>query len=253
MEQTLKYIPFTTIIVIFFFVCGGLYLLGYWGTFDVDISSLVTLSEIPKSFIMPCAVAHALFFSSFFVAPYLFNREHKSEPQLSQLEYVKRRKINMKKLHIGLFIYPIAFFICWCFFNEYPLFWVISAMALCYLLFFWCVYINTIQKLLPNKFANFYVTFIFIFTPILCFSIAKAKAVTVYNNKDIKYIAIIKNHIAIDTLANKDSMSLKFLGFLGDKVIASSLDNKRIVYLNQSSFEGVELKINGRGMYWPFF
>ena len=44
-----------------------------------------------------------------------------------------------------------------------------------------------------------------------------------------------------NNLATIDTVNFKFLGFIGDKFIASSLNNDRIVIMNQSDFEAVEL------------
>ena len=46
-----------------------------------------------------------------------------------------------------------------------------------------------------------------------------------------------------NTIMNKDS--LKLLGFLGNKFIVSSLDNKKNFVLNQSAFDVIELESKG--------
>lgn len=95
-----------------------------------------------------------------------------------------------------------------------------------------------LKRFLPYPYLRFYLCAILFYTPIMSFAIGKARGINVYTNKEIKYIS--------DTNINKsmsisDTIPLKLLGFLGDKFIVSSLDNKKIIVLNQSSFEGVML------------
>lgn len=61
MREIFKYLPLTTMFIIFLYCCGSLYLVAYWGTFEIDISNLVSLTEIPKSFIMPFFISNSLF------------------------------------------------------------------------------------------------------------------------------------------------------------------------------------------------
>ena len=61
---------------------------------------------------------------------------------------------------------------------------------------------------------------------------------SIYTNKDIMYINTINNKMASDIL---DTLSIKFCGFLGDKVIVSLLNNEKIIIINQSDFNGVIL------------
>lgn len=73
----------------------------------------------------------------------------------------------------------------------------------------------------------------------MSFCIGKSAALKIYTNKEIKCIII---NASMNTINKKDSASMKFLGFLGDKAIISSLDNKRIVFLNQSEINGFKLE-----------
>lgn len=73
----------------------------------------------------------------------------------------------------------------------------------------------------------------------MSFSIGKSKGLRVHKNIDIKYI----NAISIDTaLTINDNTRMKLLGFLGNKVIVSSLDNKKIIVLNQDKYDKIELE-----------
>jgi len=83
-----------------------------------------------------------------------------------------------------------------------------------------------------------YIGTLIITVPIFCVFTAKLSSLSIYNNNDIRYIKTINND---SNVSISDTLSLKLLGFLGDKVIVSSLDNKKIIVPNQSSFSRIEL------------
>ena len=53
MKEFFSKIPIVTISVVYLFICGTLYLFGYWSTFDFDITNYIELLDIPKSFVFP--------------------------------------------------------------------------------------------------------------------------------------------------------------------------------------------------------
>jgi len=73
------------------------------------------------------------------------------------------------------------------------------------------------------------------------FILGRVKAIYVYKNENIKYAKAIDNN---SISAISDSVPKKFLGFLGDKAIVSSLDNKTIIVLNQDKYDRIELTTN---------
>ena len=96
-----------------------------------------------------------------------------------------------------------------------------------------------LSRLFPNAFVRLYIGMFFIFTPISCFIKGKQESVIVYCNKSVPTIKTDATQMNTITVSTD---SLKSLGFLGDKFIISSLDNKRIFILNQSILNVVELK-----------
>jgi hypothetical protein len=43
----------STILVVYFTICGTLWHIGYWSTFDINILQYITASDIIKIFIIP--------------------------------------------------------------------------------------------------------------------------------------------------------------------------------------------------------
>lgn len=57
----LKNIPVTTILLTYLFICGILYLIGFWSTFNIDVFSLISIYDIPKNFAFPLLVSQGFF------------------------------------------------------------------------------------------------------------------------------------------------------------------------------------------------
>ena len=53
MKDWFDKVSFTTVVIVYLFVCGGLYIIGYWGEFFLDITPFISIADIPKSFILP--------------------------------------------------------------------------------------------------------------------------------------------------------------------------------------------------------
>lgn len=77
-----------------------------------------------------------------------------------------------------------------------------------------------------------------IYCPVFTFISGKMISLEIYNNKSAKRIAIETKEINNNST---DTLALKFLGFLGDKFIISSLNNKRVFVLNQSAYDMIEI------------
>ncbi|MEO9021057.1 MAG: hypothetical protein ABI237_07595 [Ginsengibacter sp.] len=243
LEKIIKYIPITTAIILYLFLCGGLYLIGYWTTFDVDILGLVSISEIPKSFILPFAISVGLaLFIMFVFFLFLYNKDLDSLILFKIFDKipVRAKKIFIYKIDFWLITFPILIYVLLSSIRNSEIFWIVSGFIMLLI-----ITLKTISLLysVHNYSFNIITAFIFIsitFTPVTSLILGKASSLVVYNNKKVTYIKNIINNNNKDILAQKDSLSFKSLGFLGDKFIISSLDNKEIIILNQSSIEQID-------------
>ena len=101
---------------------------------------------------------------------------------------------------------------------------------------------QAVKKAIPYRLIRIYFCCFMIYTPVMSFVLGKTKAIDIYNNDvEIRYTTAISSTNMTITSAIKDTSSLKLLGFLGSKIIVSSLDNKRILILNESTFKVVEI------------
>lgn len=247
MNNFIKSVSSTTILIAYFFTCGSLYLIGYWSNFNIDISSFVAIWDVPKVFVFPFVVATALaLFYQLLI--YLMHSDMdarfiKSRRGLNVILLKKKgfgwlllRQLLFTTFFLELLIGFVPLF--YLLFKDKYLFWSISCIIVC------IVVINRlkrkiyIRRCFSSRAMMHIVITTSIVTPAFSFGYAKVKGMKVYNNTDIMYIMKLNkntNSIISDTIRNK------FLGFLGDKAIISSLDNEKIIVLNQDDFSGFEL------------
>jgi hypothetical protein len=235
-----KHIPLTTIIVSYFFICGGLYLIGFWATFNIDITNFVSLADIPKSFIVPFVVSQGFVLLNAATNTLATSEEIDNNPKEKKWEPNRWKRV-LKWFVTADFILLLGIIIIVNFHSKYklvPNYWLTSAVAFSYLLAFKVMTYNKIKELVQYYHLRLYLVSTIISIPFLSFAIGKSNSLKVYNNSEIKYITITKE---ANQNTKSDSSSLKFLGFLGDKLIGASLDNKKIIFINQSSFDRVQL------------
>lgn len=232
LKTLFTYLPVTTIIIIYLYLCGTLYLIGFWSTFDIDISNLVGLADIPKSFIYPFILSNLLFLIQVVVS------------EMTSKEVAKGAFVptpyNWRKFIIDMILYAGAILVATQYSNhKYSTgYWSIACLFFLLLLAYKFGRAPLVNKYLPSHNLKYYTGTIIITVPIFCILTAKLASISIYNNSDIKYAKIMSND---NNRSINDTLSFKLLGFLGDKFIISSLDNKKIQVLNQSSFDGVEL------------
>lgn len=243
LQNITRHIPLTTIIVSYFFICGGLYLIGFWTTFNVDIANLVSITDIPKSFIFPFVISQGFYGFNMLINIVTANSFRDANEEL-QPPNSRKKPFWKKALYIlisldFIILYSSLFIINYYFrYKLTPEYWLISSGVLIFLLSFKFDNFSSLKKLIPYYNLRMYIVNTAISVPLLSFAIGKSNSLKTYNNKEIRYVKIISEPTH---KGNTDSSPLKFIGFLGDKLIASSLDNKKLVFINQSSFDQVQL------------
>ena len=207
--------------------------MGFWGTFDVDAFSLVQIWDIPKNFIASFMLSGGVIMA--FVLSMVF--------YINKPKYEKRNSpasFNATKYRRILFVLSLlaAFILYW--FHKYNIwYWVISSIVLAYLLVSQIIKMPSYINIVNNYFLRLYVTILVVVTIALCFVVAKYRALGIYLNNDIQIINIDATKINRNISSNTQ---LKLLGFLGDKLIVSSLDNKNIIVLKQDAFDAIGLQ-----------
>lgn len=247
----LEKLPLTTILIAYFFICGGLYLIGFWTTFKIDITPFVSLTDIPKSFVLPFVLSQGLFLFHLLTNMLSTTLYKDNIPDETNQPTKPKRKIWLRILLATihpdtLFSFAVAFIIFYSHdHRNETMYWYLSSMIVGAYLIYKFMTINYVKTKIPYFSLRLYAGYILCLLPIFCFSTGKILAVNIYNNKDIMYISKISdNNQSPNTDTNLSYLSthsFKLIGFLGDKLVISSLTNDKIVFINQSTFSTVEL------------
>lgn len=234
MKEYIKTIPLTTIILLYLFFCGGLYLIGYWETFDLKMQEWVSIWEIPKSSIYPLAISIAVFLSVKLTF-YTIKKAYKITVETNR---TKRKSGFLTILHAFSFILIIALY------NSFKysfIYWIISIFWMFLPLSVIIIDYLTRYEIVQQNREFFKATFsLIMITPFITFLLGKANGIEVYNNSKIN---IVNKKIIANISDTSQISSIKFLGSLGDKFIVSDLSNKKIFVINQSDGMGIEIQI----------
>lgn len=236
-KSILTHLPITSLIIIYLFISGGVYLVGFWGTFNVEAFSLIEIWDIPKNFIAPFLYsggAFLLFVTAYWL--YINSRKENIFIKTNPSSDMPKKKSNYKIYLILIVMILFLIFYNSLRFNYY--FWTLSFFTLAGVLILEIKDASLAVKIIPNNLLRFYVFILIILPPVMCFVVGKGNALLIYNNSKVQIVKIATNSKSNNI---SDTTSLKLLGFLGEKFIVSSLDNKKIFVLNQSSFDVIEL------------
>lgn len=237
-----KYVPLTTLFVVYLYCCGSLYLIGYWGTFNINFTSFVSITEIPKYFVFPFVVSNVMFGIVLLLLFFLLRIEvidNKLHTQINPpntklgrfTEFIFSFDVLLIiMLVVGYFIYER--------FKLTKTYWLFISVETIICLSAILGKTDLLIGLSKKSLWRAAYFSIIIGCPILSFSTGKIASIDVYQNKNIRYVNIFTNNS--NNITNR-SNSLKLLGLLSDKAIVSSLNNDSIIIVNQSSIQQINV------------
>lgn len=240
-KEFINKLPFTTVTIVYFFVSGGLYLIGYWSTFKFDITSFISLTDIPKSFILPFALTNGFVLLHLFLN-FLTTRHYKDKLDEENKEPIKKTKAQrIRALIFSLnTLIMLSFIIAFSLLEKYqlnPTYWSLTTMTIGYMIVYKLSENSHFKNYLPSYSLRTYVSTMLIILPLMCFVTGKYLSLKIFNNDN--YL-IYEKPVTLNKDDNQ-SDTLKLVGFIGDKVIISSLDNKRLFIINQSNGQEINL------------
>ncbi len=244
MKDILLKLPLSTVLVTYLFICGLLYLIGFWGTFNIDVFNLITIYDIPKSFVFPLLISQGFFSIQFFTGAVMNLNDDRED--IGSIVKIKdewpfwrqalTRVISNTSILTTIVFLLSSIFLENRFHNE--LFWLINSLTVGYFLLHRFVNIKELKLLVKSSILRSYIGHMLIVFPITCFSTGKITSLKVYNNQNIVNIrSITDNTVGFGS----DSISVKFLGFISENFIYSTLDNKKTYIINKNSVDGVIL------------
>ncbi|MET3128333.1 hypothetical protein ABID42_003452 [Arcicella rosea] len=243
-NETLKNIPLTTILLTYLFVCGILYLIGYWSTFDIDVFSLISIYDIPKSFAFPLLISQGFFVLNVITGNTINLNDDRED--ISHFITLKKEWGNFKRIPLGMLTSInlwLTAILCGMIvyipnYKENEIFWIISSFVVAYYLLHRFINHGIVKNKIKNRVARYFVGHFLIFFPISCLSTGKLTSLKILHNRESKYVSIVNIKSAVIT---SDTTRLKLLGFISDRIIYSTLDNKKIFIINKESCDGIIL------------
>lgn len=236
MKEFIKNLPITTFILVYLFFCGSLYLVGFWTTFDIDITNFITITEIPKSFVIPFLLANGIVF--FQIGLNLIS-SHSITEEFQKKESNKKLPVFFEilfKVDVLLSILTLAIVGLYNFYKTEILFWTLSCVLFAILISIRIHKIEKFKQLVPKSNFRTCLIHIFVIVPVISFSTGKLNSLNIYHNRKINLIQLIKDEKIVEK-----KNTFKLLGFVGEKIIISDLKNKKIQIINQSSFDQIQL------------
>jgi hypothetical protein len=256
LQKILRYIPFTTLIILFLFICGSIYLVAYWNVFGIDISNLVNVWEIPKSFFMPFLLSLGISMIPLTAIllirkQYIDDIDEWAKDKLTDEELEDIRKTREKEpryikfarfiTNENVLLLTFSIMTPGAFLFGGAIFCVIWAFSISCLLSIKVGKLAIFHRLFPYRYVRYIILFILVFTPFVCAMLGRVKELAIYNNNESKYAIASTKNINMAIQPTFDSLRLKLLGFLGDKVIFNSLDNSSTFILNQSDIGIIQI------------
>lgn len=226
-------------IVIYMFLCGICHLVAFWSTFNLDISQFIQIWDIPKSFVFPFFVSGGLIIVLIVISRFLLNRSEIDEKATESAKKMNGYWDVILTPNSIVFICLVLIFILYAILKATQMFFIASGLLTTIIFFIHIEHIDFIKSQIPDTLKRFIIINSFVLTPIVCFVTGKNQSLLIYQNERIRYMNIVTHQNIKNNIS--DSISIKFLGFLGDKVIGSSLNNEKIIVLNQSDMAGIVL------------
>lgn len=229
MNKYFKDLTTIPLLLLYLYVCGILYYVSYWSTFDIDVSPFVQFQDIPKSFIyynLEGILGDGILFGLLMYYGFFFN--------ISILNYFKNNYVLSKFMYYGTSLL--------CFLRLASSYWhtnifnYLSAVIATLMVVICLIYYNNIINFIKTKLTSYLLIYL-IFIPCFVYIRTKFRSTEVYKNTTTSTIKIYTK----DSTIQASKIPLKLLDYVGDKVIVSSLDNKQKFILNQSSLAGIEL------------
>lgn len=213
----LFFIPYLTI-------CGGLYQISFWDTFNINGLAFISLSDIIKSSIYPIIFSGLAFLYTIIIY-YFENR------QLLEALDINSIKPRSKKIMTIAFVACLAIYFLFVFvlgFKREPIRFVIFGFIIA--TFISATFSN--KKIFIKHFTSYLTYLIFIdliiFLPIFSFYIGKYESYQIKENVKYKY-AINKSPSPSNNLIINDT--IKFIGKTENHFIFTDMKNKSNIFL----------------------
>jgi hypothetical protein len=228
-------LAYATLLIAYFTACGGLWHIGYWTTFDINILQYLTLSDIIKSYIIPFITSSVYFFATYLYTAFIIYSTKIKNPGEHSFGKGANTKLGImfnKYLSIILMLDFLLIVILLVWGPDYK--WIFVAVLISAPISVRLTNTNLMTNIFANPDIRVSIFNFLIALPILSFGFAKWTSYKVFKNKNYEIISKLESN----SLKNTNQLiGLKYLGTVGDVYFLSTVDNSEIIFLNNRNVD----------------
>lgn len=241
LKDILSQVSVTTLLLVFLFFCGTLYIISYWSTFNFDITNYIELFDIPKSFVFPLATGLGVAFLSL-LAQAVIKVSGDEEPLPRTAENINMRLLRKWSWINSNSLALVSLIGCMLFYEPHQE-WIVIVVG--FTLIGWGFRkMNRneyVVKLIPFKRARFFFSVLITFIPVYCVCKGKLDGIAVWKNRHYYSVAHV---VYVERLpGNDDVVGKKLLGKLGSCIIITDSANASIMVLNLEKVQLVKYRL----------
>lgn len=238
LQNNLKLI--STFMVVYFTICGTLWHIGYWSTFNINILQYITVVDLIKSFIFPFLSSGVFLLFGYLFTSYVTIADNINNPQ-------KISSGKWRNTRVGKYLNKNKYGILTIYFCLISIIFIYGSHPKWILLPF-LIAIPMGIILSHRKFSidiishpdlrNFTMVF-FVCLPLISFGLAKYDGLAVRDN--IKYRIV--SDLECNSETNLESLiGFKYLGEAGNKIFLTKRDNSEMIMLNNNTVNFISIK-----------
>jgi hypothetical protein len=238
LKDILSQVSVTTLLLVFLFFCGTLYIISYWSTFNFDITNYIELFDIPKSFVFPLATGLGVAFLSLLVQGMLSasKEQNNATPKGGVQVFKKFRWLNSNSLTL------LPIIVCMLFYDPYSE-WIVIVAGITLSLWGFRKMNKSehVIRLIPYKRGRFFFAVLITFIPVYSVCMGKLDGISVWKNRNYYSVADV---VYEDPTVKKDCIvGKKLLGKIGSCIVVTDSANASIIVLSLAKVQLVEYKL----------
>jgi len=216
----------------FITICGALYHISFWNTYNMNGLSLISISDIIKAAVYPIFGSICIIIYQAIMFNYIVPTFGKDKPYRKGIS-----NLSLTILYFSLFIISLIIILIFKLNNVKCIFFYGFITY-----FFLSVYLsnnNYFKSIFDTEnFRRFFID-ILVAVPLICFLGGKYNSQLIYQNIQYKYI--ISSDIGKNNTLKTTSDTLKLVGIVENFLVFSPLDNSTLIFTNKSEIKNLVL------------
>lgn len=240
-DNQIKYKPLLAFALPYLMLCAGLWHIGYWSTFKINILQYLDIADIIKSFIYPFISSVAFYFGGQIIMTLFFQNSlfwQKTFPYGGAEQVTKPKTLKIIRIFL-IVIAILNFTMLFLWQDTQKWIWIFFSISI-----FLGVFLNNrnfLDTIIQERNLRLNIVYTIVLIPCLSFGLAKKASYDVYDNsnKDTIVASIVTNQ---DKDTNSSTVKYKLLGITHEFVFTMSMDNKTITMLPRTDIKQIIIR-----------